>query len=121
MARILMFDDDETFLRILALILRDKGHEPFPSMKPEAAVELVRAVKPDLVMTDLMMPGVTGSMVYLAIRKEIGPELPIIICSGTRLKLSVKVDPKLSYCPKPSDFETLVACINRVIEANGLQ
>lgn len=115
MAKILIVDDDKDCIAILHNFLKIGGHEVFPMLRGEAIVEAAREIAPDLVITDLMMPGVTGGIVYHAIRKEIGPLLPIVVSSGSNLRLKLPDDPLLDYCPKPVELDTLLATVDRLI------
>ncbi len=108
MARILSLDDDKDCLAILKGFLECDKHEVFPLLRGEMAIQAIREFHPDLVTTDVMMPGVTGGIVYHAIRKEIGAHLPIIISSGSNLRLKLPDDPLLSYCPKPVELKSLL-------------
>lgn len=115
MARILTVDDDRDCLAILRGFLMAGNHEVFPLLRAERIIAETREVKPDLVITDLMMPGVTGGLVYQAIRKEIGPNLPIIVSSGSNLKLKLPDDPLLTYCPKPVEMDHLLQTVEEYL------
>lgn len=117
MAKIMTIDDDEDILFQLRYILTRAGHEVLPLLRADRLIEQVRKAKPDLVITDIVMPGIMGGGVYNLIREKIGPHLPIIISSGTRLRLrGTDQDPLVAYCPKPVDFDELNACINELLE-----
>lgn len=120
MARILIIEDDKDCLIALRLFLMNAGHEVFPMLRAEKAVEEIREAKPDLVITDLMLPGVTGGSVYEAIRREFGPRMPVIVSSGTRMRLrTVRADSLLAYCPKPVDYHDLLKTIDRLLAASA--
>lgn len=70
-------------------------------------VEAVKALDAEIAIIDILMPGVSGDYVYHAIRDQIGPGLPIIICSGTKMRLRAPDDMNLAYCPKPIDFDRI--------------
>ncbi len=116
MARILTIDDDKDCLAILRGFLLVGKHEPLPLLRADRVVDAVKEANPDLVVTDLMMPGVTGGLVYQAIRKVIGPGMPIIVSSGSNLKLKLPDDPLVAYCPKPVEMETFLKTIDEMIE-----
>ncbi|MBI3737186.1 response regulator [Candidatus Sumerlaeota bacterium] len=115
MARILTIDDDKDCLAILRGFLMVGKHEPLPLLRADRVVDAVKEVNPDLVITDLMMPGVTGGLVYQAIRKSIGPFMPIIVSSGSNLKLKLPDDPLVAYCPKPVEMNTLLKAIDELL------
>ena len=118
MAKILIIDDDKDCLVQLRALLVHAGYEVHPMLRADRLLEDMRSIRPDLVITDLMMPGITGGTVYEAIRHEIGPNMPVIISSGTRIRLRIATeDPMLAYCPKPVDFENLRETIKRLLKA----
>ena len=117
MAKIIAIDDDKNWLNILTLILKNANHEVFPLESGEKIIEVIKKVTPDLVMIDTMMPGISGGAVYRIIRKEIGLNMPIIICSVSKLKISQFKDILLAYCPKPVDNKKLLETIQKLLEA----
>jgi DNA-binding NtrC family response regulator len=117
MARILTIDDDEDVLFQLRFVLSRAGHEVFPLLRADRIAEQVKKVAPDIVISDLVMPGMMGGGVYHLLRKEVGPQLPIIISSGTKLKIrGSENDPLLAYCPKPVDFDQMLATIDELLQ-----
>lgn len=117
MARILTIDDDEDVLFQLRFVLSRAGHEVFPLLRADRIAEQVKKVAPDIVISDLVMPGIMGGGVYHLLRKEVGPQLPIIISSGTKLKIrGSENDPLLAYCPKPVDFDQMLATIDELLQ-----
>ena len=86
MARILIFDDEDDFLFLWRITLERADHEVFTRTSGEKALDWLKSVEPDLVITDIMMPGTTGGTIYEMIRTEIGPHIPVIFCSSSALK-----------------------------------
>lgn len=118
MARIIIVDDEPDALLLLRAALSRAGHEVLPIQRATRLIEEIKANDPDLLILDLLMPGVAGGMAYTAVRAEIGPDLPIIISSGTRAKLrSAADDTKMRYCPKPVEFKTLLSTIDELLQA----
>ena len=64
--RILIVDDEEIIADSLANILKDKGFAPTAAYNGEHALELATTVEPDVVLSDVVMPGISG--VELALR-----------------------------------------------------
>lgn len=106
MSRILIIDDDQDVLVQLYGLLSFDGHDVTPLINANSLGQELKKHRPDLVISDIMMPGVAGDGVYEVIREHYGPELPIILSSGTALKLK-RQDVRLAYCPKPVDFDLL--------------
>lgn len=118
MARILIVDDDRDCLAILANFLKVGEHDVLPLQRADQIVQAVRELNPDLIVTDLMMPGVTGGIVYHLVRKEFGSRVPIIVSSGSNLRLKLPEDPLIDYCPKPVDMDLLLSTVTRLIAAS---
>lgn len=70
MARVLVADDDPDIRRLVVMKLRSAGHEVIEVGDGNAAVEAARAETPDLLLLDLMMPGLTGIEVCQTLRAE---------------------------------------------------
>lgn len=69
-AHILVVDDVEKNVRLLADVLAAKGYRTSTALSGEAALEAIRADAPDLVLLDIMMPGISGYDVCRAIRAD---------------------------------------------------
>lgn len=80
MARILVVDDDLSLQTALELFLTEIGHEVFKASNGLQALELTRALNPDLLILDIMMPTMNGLEVCKTIKKE--SDIPIIILSA---------------------------------------
>lgn len=70
MARILVVDDDDDIRRLVATTLFLHGHEVVEAESGEEAIEKVESDTPDLVVLDVMMPGMTGWEVLKEMRNR---------------------------------------------------
>ncbi|MBN2810079.1 MAG: HEAT repeat domain-containing protein [Deltaproteobacteria bacterium] len=78
--RVVAIDDSKMILGIFRSMLHALGYEPFIFINPEVAVEEVIKLKPDAVLTDLNMPGITGIEVTRRLRRTFSrDELPVIM------------------------------------------
>ena len=68
--KILVIDDSPVVLKITVLLLQDAGHEVEGLNKPEEALDRVRQLQPDIVVCDIMMPGINGLEVLRLIRED---------------------------------------------------
>jgi DNA-binding response OmpR family regulator len=108
--RILVVDDDENIREILKDLLTISGHQVFLSGNGEEALDIFFKQDPDLVFTDLGMPGISGWEVNRRI-KEMQPDKPVVIISGWGAQISEedvrksKVDLIL---PKPFNLEQII-------------
>jgi len=107
--RILVVDDDENIREILKDLLTMSGHQVFLSSNGEEALDIFVKQDPDLIFTDLGMPGISGWEVNRRI-KEINPDKPVVIISGWGTQISEedmrnsKVDMIL---PKPFSLDQI--------------
>lgn len=82
MAKVLMIDDDEDMCAEMVDILRDEGIEITAVCAPAQGMQLLRENKYDLLLLDLVMPGING-YVILKNAKEIDPRIKVIVMTGT--------------------------------------
>jgi DNA-binding response OmpR family regulator len=81
MAKILVFDDEPSILLMLKKMLEKEGHEVDLALNGREGLELFEKNKPDLLITDIIMPQKEGLEIILELRKKY-PELKIIAISG---------------------------------------
>lgn len=108
--RILVVDDEPQITRVLRTSLSSNGHEVTVTQDGAEAMELFLKIQPDLVITDLTMPGMDGIELTRAIRER--SPVPIIILS-VRSQDSQKVaaldEGADDYITKPFSIQELLA------------
>lgn len=62
MRSVLVIDDEPTILRLVRAILNGLGYETHTALDAESALALVRTVRPDLIITDVVLPGMAASL-----------------------------------------------------------
>ena len=83
MANVLIVDDDVDGCRPLARLLEVVGHRPFFVHDGRAALALLDQLRPDLILLDVMMPGLDGIEVLRTIRAHPRhKEIPVIVYSA---------------------------------------
>jgi len=111
-ARILVVDDDTALAEMIGIVLRTEGFEPHFCADGQEAVEVFRETKPDLVLLDLMLPGVDGIEVCRRIRQESGvPILMLTAKSDTADVVKGLESGADDYMVKPFNPKELVARI----------
>lgn len=115
MARILGIDDDDEILALLRIYLEREGHEFIAARGSEQGVNLLNRIRPDLIITDIIMPGLTGGEIYEYIRLELGPQVPVIISTGTNLKFRPNGDPMVAISPKQDDYSGLMELVAEML------
>jgi len=81
--KILVVDDEPSLVRMISQVLSDKGYEVLQANNGQEALRLLFAKKPDLVLLDVVMPGMDGWQTCSRIR-DISPAIPIIMLTGQR-------------------------------------
>ncbi|CCO25338.1 response regulator [Maridesulfovibrio hydrothermalis] len=81
MSRILVIDDEKATLNMFKMLLNAYGHEVLTAENGETGIELFDAERPELVMTDIKMPGMDGLEVLNKI-KEMSPDAEVIVITG---------------------------------------
>lgn len=81
MPRILLVDDDDSLRKMLRITLVKMGYEVFEAQSGEDAMSQFREVAPDVLITDLIMPGKEGLEVIADLRRE-RPAVKIVAISG---------------------------------------
>ena len=114
--KILIVDDDPNISELISLYLVKEFFEPRTCEDGQAALDLFRSWKPDLILLDLMLPVIDGYQVCREIRKT--SQTPIIMMSAKGevfdkvLGLELGAD---DYVIKPFDTKELVARIKAVL------
>ena len=78
--RILVVDDDTALAEMIGIVLRAEGYEPFFCQDGALALDAFKSAAPDLVLLDLMLPGMDGIEICARIREESG--VPIIMLTA---------------------------------------
>lgn len=81
MASILIIDDEKDVRIVLKEVLKRAGHDATVAADAREGLEKLAADGPDLLITDVIMPGMDGVATIKKIR-ESHPDLPIIVISG---------------------------------------
>ncbi|MBI5691707.1 MAG: hybrid sensor histidine kinase/response regulator [Verrucomicrobia bacterium] len=103
--RVLVVDDDRLNLRILAGILQSQGYVLADAATGEQALELLDSFKPDLVLLDVMMPGIDGFETCRRLKARLGDQAPPVIFITARREVDDVVEGlgagAVDYLPKP--------------------
>lgn len=87
---VLIADDDPTHLLVAEEVLRQSGFRVVTAECGRTALEIFDRTKPDIVILDVEMPGLSGFEICKAIRfKEVGRETPIVLITGLEDDMSV--------------------------------
>src|SRR5512137_1195464 len=116
MAKILVIDDEPSITNLVSAYLKPEGYEVFTASDGKSGLKAVRAYKPDLVVLDLMLPGMDGLELLSQVRRESNVYV-ILLTARTEetdkiVGLSVGAD---DYVTKPFSPRELVARIKAAL------
>jgi DNA-binding NtrC family response regulator len=121
--RILIVDDEPDMVENCARILRRAGYRCLSTTDPERAVALLEAERPDLLLTDLKMPGIDG-LELLRRAREIDATLPVIVVTAFATIESAVAAIKegaFDYLPKNFSVDQLQVAVERALRQRQLQ
>jgi len=121
--KVLLVDDEMGILDSLGILFRGEGYDVLAAKGGGEALEILSGKKPDLVVTDIRMPGTSGLEV-LAKAQEVDPEIPVILMTAqASLKSAVRAvnEGAYYYLQKPFANDELLAICRRASEARELK
>ncbi len=116
---ILIADDEEPIVELLATFVEELGYTPLVAQNGQQALELARERGPALIITDLMMPVMSGADLILALRAEAAehgrasPPIVLLTAGSRRAADHLPVEAVLS---KPFGLEQLERVIRRLLD-----
>jgi DNA-binding response OmpR family regulator len=117
LAKLLIIDDDPELTNMLALVLPSKGFEVSVANSSLEGLNVVRELEPDVIILDLMMPGMNGWRVCQEIRGF--SQVPILVLSaiidadGVMQAMEAGAN---DYLVKPAPIGVLVSHLNKLIK-----
>lgn len=116
--KIMIAEDDTDISRLLKKILEKAGYETVQAFSGTEARLLVGMEAPDMLILDLMLPGLSGEEMIKIVRSEMGLDIPILILSA-KAGLKDKVDALKAgaddYLTKPFEPEEVTARVFAVL------
>ncbi|WP_250506970.1 MtrAB system response regulator MtrA [Bowdeniella massiliensis] len=108
--RILVVDDDTALAEMIGIVLSAEGFEPVFCADGAKAVEMFRSSEPDLVLLDLMLPGMGGIEICRIIREESGVPIVMLTAKSDTTDVVAGLEAGADdYIPKPFKPKELVA------------
>lgn len=120
--RVLVVDDEAKMQRVLEIMLKRMGHEVVCAGNGTEALQVLKSSPADLVISDLRMPGMSGTELLKTLREQ-GNEVPVIIMTAYGTIESAVEAMKLGACDyivRPFDVEALELTINRILAADRM-
>ena len=118
--KIVCIEDEPEMIELVRLILSRQGMEVHGALGGQEGLEKIAAIKPDLILLDLMMPEMDGWQVFQTLR--VNPEtseIPVIIVTAKAQSidkvLGLHIARVNDYITKPFGPQELVASVQRVL------
>lgn len=116
MATVLIIDDDPDFQEFVCALFELEGFEPHAAFDGQTGLDLFEKVHPDVVLLDVMMPGMDGYEVCRRLRNDLGATTPVIFVSARAEDHDVQRGQDAGgddYVTKPFDFPRLMEVVLR--------
>ncbi len=120
MTRVLVVEDEESFSDALSYMLRREGYEVAVAVTGPSALEEFDRAGADLVLLDLMLPGLSGTEVFRSLRSH--SNVPVIMLTAKDSEIDKVVGLELGaddYVTKPFSSRELLARIRAVLRRGG--
>ena len=121
--RILLVDDDRDLLKAAADWLEISGFSVSAFHRPEEAFQQVMREEPDVVVTDIRMPGIDGMTLLNSIVRQRG-EVPVILMTGhgdVTLAVKAMKQGAEDFIEKPYDAEHLLSILDKAVEKRRMK
>ncbi|HBK45021.1 MAG TPA: two-component system response regulator [Xanthomonadaceae bacterium] len=119
MARILLIEDSPTDRAVFSQWLEKAGHEVVVTDNAEEGLEIIRSQAPDLVLMDVVLPGMSGFQATRAMsRDQSTKHIPVVIVSTKAMETDRAWGLRqgaADYIVKPPREEDLIARINELV------
>jgi DNA-binding response OmpR family regulator len=122
--RILVIEDEPEMIDLTRIVLEREGYEVIGAVGGTRGLELVKQIKPDLILLDLMMPDIGGWEVYRQMKADAELEhIPVIVVTAKAQSIDkvlglqvAKVD---DYITKPFGPKELLESIKRIFNTKS--
>jgi DNA-binding response OmpR family regulator len=116
-ARVLVIDDEKLLLKSTCMALNHYGFEASGALDGEKGLEAAAAFRPDIILLDIMMPGMDGWQVLEKLKQqEATRQIPVIIFTAKEYSNGfalAETRGAVNYIAKPFDLDELVAVLEK--------
>ena len=120
-AKILVVDDDAISLELMEAMLVPNGYEIITANDGSKAVAIIIEKKPDLILLDIMMPGLDGYSTLAKIKEnKTISKIPVVMLTAMGYQLNKELALQIGavgYITKPVDLAELLKTISRLLPA----
>jgi DNA-binding NtrC family response regulator len=120
---VLIIDDEQGILDVIRILLTNNGFTAYAAHGGRAGIEQIQALEPDIVISDIRMPDVSGAEVLSAARAA-NPETPVILMTAQATLQSAMHavnEGAFYYIQKPFRNDELLAIVHRAAEHRALR
>jgi len=121
MTKVLIVEDEKYMLRVLSLWLNRHGYEVFEAGNGQEALNKLRTINVDVIVTDVNMPMIDGISFVRIVRQELKLEIPVFMLTARcdQDQLTEEIAPlNVHLFPKPFVPSRLVADMDKVLNCN---
>ncbi len=120
---VLIIDDESAIVDTLRILLKNEGYAAHVAFGGKQGLDQIAAVKPDIIISDIRMPGVGGIDVLSAAKAQ-DPDVPVILMTAQaslQSAISAVNDGAFHYVQKPFQNDALMAIVRRAAETRHLK
>ncbi len=115
--RVLLVDDEDRIVNFMALKLKVSGYQVVCANDGEKGLELARSTNPDIILLDVIMPGIDGLEVLRRLRKF--SDVPVIILSAKeRISEEASTLGANSFMSKPFNPDDLISMVRTLLQSD---
>ncbi|MFL5543465.1 MAG: sigma-54-dependent transcriptional regulator [Gemmatimonadaceae bacterium] len=120
---VLVIDDEMGILDTIRILLKSEGFVPHTALGGKKGLEQIAALKPDLILTDVRMPDVTGLDILASVRAHDPEAVVILMTAQASLQSAIGAvnNGAFYYIQKPFKNEELVTILRRAAEHRSLR
>ncbi|MCP4415926.1 MAG: response regulator [Chloroflexi bacterium] len=114
--KVVIIEDDKDVAGFLDLTVQSLGYETIVLYNGAAALDLLRQTTPDLILLDMLLPGINGDEILRHVRADDQlKQVPVGVLTGESRSVNEEVEKQANFVlVKPIDFKTLSRLITHV-------
>src|SRR4051794_2829475 len=107
---ILVVEDDPALAAVMVVLFDDEGYAVRRAYDGTSALREIERAPPDLVVSDISMPGIDGLRLTEELRNR-GMQIPVVLVSAVVKRVHV---PGVTFIPKPFDLDDLLQTVSQI-------
>ncbi len=118
----MVVDDDDSVIKTMEIVLKRRDYETLSAYSGEKCLQMLENSQPDLILLDIMMPGMDGWETLEKIRKDESlSSIPVIILSAKNPSYDILSKKEelgfIEYVKKPFELRSLLESISKAVES----